>query len=577
MTRTTEGRLLDGVWFVAWAVASSVWIVSASGHLSSTFDEPFYLGAGLDFFHTGSNHRLLDAGTMPLPIHVAVLPVWVWERFRGVAFNPETDLDQILPVLRLGTLVFWWLLLGYGWYAARQIGGAWGGRLSVAFLACEPNLLAHAGLATTDLAVTACLLAFWVHFRAGRGGPWRYRVGVPAVWFAVAVLAKASAVAFGGIGMIVLEVDHRLRAAGGTRPLGTAVAALLGRRFWVDSIQIVLLGFVLVFVYCGSDRQASPEFVAWAKALPEGRMHDAMLWWSENLCIFSNAGSALGFQFRHNVWGSGVYLLGFTDPGSLWYYFPVALSIKTATPLLLLPLLLVAVSPRSLANWACALAVALLLFSLTCRVQIGVRFMLPLIALGAVGTAAALARAVQDRPAGWRRRVVVAGAALGLAWSAWSAAAVWPNGLCYANDLWGGPRLGYLRLSDSNYDWGQGLKELAAWRRRHDDAPLEVWYFGADHPGATRVAKEFDPWTLAGDRPEDFRARFRGRRLAASTTLVYGTAFRGDPPADADAAQRQYFLRAQALLAYLRDRPPDDRTTTYLIYDFREGNESAGD
>ena len=32
-----------------------------------------------------------------------------------------------------------------------------------------------------------------------------------------------------------------------------------------------------------------------------------------------------------------------------------------------------------------------------------------------------------------------------------------------------------LCVSDGNYDWGQGLPELAAWQRAHHDAPLAVW------------------------------------------------------------------------------------------------------
>src|SRR6516225_9769606 len=107
--------LWDGVWFILCAVLSTTWIVTASARLSATFDEPFYVAAGIDAFRTGSNRLLLDAGTMPLPVHVAALPVYVWERLRGRPFDPAEDLDQILPVARLGTLLFWWLLLGYGW------------------------------------------------------------------------------------------------------------------------------------------------------------------------------------------------------------------------------------------------------------------------------------------------------------------------------------------------------------------------------------------------------------------------------------------------------------------------------
>src|SRR5207248_2607280 len=84
---------------------------------------------------------------------------------------------------------------------------------------------------------------------------------------------------------------------------------------------------------------------------------------------------------------------GQSDPRALWYYFPAVLSIKLTVPLLLAPVVLAVcrgwnsrdTSSRRpwYGNWALLCALTLLLFSLTCRVQIGVRFMFPLIALAA--------------------------------------------------------------------------------------------------------------------------------------------------------------------------------------------------
>src|SRR5205807_6301382 len=104
---------------------------------------------------------------------------------------------SLLPWARTGALLFWWLLLFYAWRAGRLLAGAWAGRLAVALLACEPSLLAHAALATTDIAISACLLALVYQFRAAREpgvtAGWVRRVGVPAFWFGASMLAKASA------------------------------------------------------------------------------------------------------------------------------------------------------------------------------------------------------------------------------------------------------------------------------------------------------------------------------------------------------------------------------------------------
>jgi hypothetical protein len=204
---------------------------------------------------------------------------------------------------------------------------------------------------------------------------------------------------------------------------------------------------------------------------------------------------------------------------------------------------------RRAGNWALLAAALLFLFSLNCRVQIGVRLVLPLLALAVVGLAAAAARILADGGTVWRP--VIAGClAVGLTWNALTAARVWPDGLRYANELWGGPETAYLCLSDSNYDWGQGLNELRGWTRDRGLAELDVWYFGTEQ-GADRSPLRNLPLHLS-DGGDPF-ARVRGPYLAASTTMVYGST-------------RWNTTHAEAA-ARLRALRPAARTSTYLIYD----------
>ncbi len=562
MRASGGGSVLNLSWFIAWGVASSIWCVTAARELGPTFDEPFYVARGLEYWRTGSHSGLLTKGTMPLPTDVQTLPLYLWERWRGIQFDSSSDLDLLLPWARAGTLVSWWLLLAYGWRAGRHLAGPWGGRLAVAMLACEPVLLGHATLATTDIAISACLLALVYHFHTGREAGWMRRVAVPSLWFAASVLSKASGLMFGPLCLLVVELERLVRAGafnGATLSSGRWNSLRQGldrlRPFRRDLLLVIAYGMAVVFVYCGSDWRQEPSFVAWAHGLPDGRVGRSMIWLAENLRIFTNAGQGLVKQIQHNVRGHGAFLLGAVTRRAFWYYFPIALTIKLSIPLLLLPLVLATLHPRALANWAVLAATALLALSLTYRVQIGIRLVLPLVTLAAVGLAAAVAQACRESTSGWRRRALAAMAGAGVAWTAVAAAAVWPHGLCYTNELWGGTERGYMLLSDSNCDWGQGLKELGRWQRLHGPAPVDVWYYGTDPALKTSRLREVPLHALPVKGPDDVLAQVRGRYLAVSTTLLYGT-----HPTE---AHRQ-------AVAFLRTRRPVARTMTFLIYDFTQ-------
>jgi hypothetical protein len=574
-----EKKRLDVIWLLVCAIASSVWCLTASTQLGATFDEPLYLARGLDCWRTGSHHGLIKLGTMPLPIDVQTLPLFVYERWTGTTLDPIADCDYLLLYARAGTLAFWWLLLLYAMLTGRQLAGPWGGRAAVALLAFEPNLLAHAALATTDIAVSACLLALVYHFRTSRERGWWRRVAVPAVWLAAAFLSKASGLVFGGICLLVVEVERVLaekwQRGQGWRQLWNALAS-----FRRDAVQIVALGVVLTFVYCGSDWQCEPSFVSWAHQLSPGAGRTTMTFVADHLRIFSNAGEGIVRQVRHNVRGHGVFLLGEVHPRALWYYFPVALTIKLPVPLLLLPPIILLTRPSALRNWACIAAAALVLFSVTCRVQIGIRLVLPLVVLGGVGLAAAAVNAWKRQTNGPSGTIPLLSPRLlvsrlpgfvvcaGAIWMTVGTVLVWPHGLCYVNECWGGREYGYRLLSDSNYDWGQGLKELAAWEKDRGLESLDVWYFGSDPALHQLPMRELPLHALAMTNAQEAAAQLHGRRVAVSTTLLYGM------PCPVPSEPQQ------VASAYLRGCRPVGRTTTYLIYDFTEpenANTAPGD
>lgn len=541
--------LVDWAWLLLVGVLSTIWCLTAARELSATFDEPTYLRCGLEHWRTGSYKQLMRLGTMPLAVDVQTLPLFLWESWRG----GPVDFATALRVARAGNLVFWWVLLLYALRAGRAVAGHWGGRIAVVLLACEPVLLGHAALATTDIAVTACLLALAFEFRAGRGSRWPRRVALPAVLYGVAILAKASALVFGPLCMVVIELERAWSA--GELAGGRAAWRAWARLFWRDLGRIIAGGLAVTFLYCGSDWTTERTFVEWARTLPPGMAHDTMLWIAEHLRIFTNAGEGLAQQIKHNLRGQGAYLLGREHARAVWYYFPVALTIKTTLALLTLPLVIAAVRPRALWNWSCLAAAALLFYSVTCRVQIGVRFMFPLMALACVGLGAAAARALHEL-GGWKRHALAAWLVLGISASAAAAWRAWPNGISFSNAAWGGASQGHLRLSDSNHDWGQGLHELRAWQQRHGVTPVDVWYFGTDPSVQVLPLRELPLHAGEGARVVE---RVEGKVVAVSTTLLFGAFRRRSEP----------FREA---MVFFQSETPMDRTTTFFIYDFRQSD-----
>src|SRR4029079_14018657 len=111
--------------------------------------------------------------------------------------------------------------------------------------------------------------------------------------------------------------------------------------------------------------------------------------------------------------------------------------------------------------------------------NLGVRYMLPVAPLAIVWISA-LAEGKK-----WASRLAWGG----LAAQAIAVASIHPYELSYFNVLAGGPVGGRHILSDSNLDWGQGLKPLARLQREHEEfRDLTLYYFGDTDPRHYGVA-----------------------------------------------------------------------------------------
>jgi hypothetical protein len=169
----------------------------------------------------------------------------------------------------------------------------------------------------------------------------------------------------------------------------------------------------------------------------------------------------------HNTTGHPSYLLGQSRADGWWYFYLVALAVKTPLPLLLFGL--VGLVSLASAGWRSGDLRGLLPLLLVCtflgfasvfsRINIGVRHVLivyPLLAIGCVAAwqqCWALSKRVTSVALGRLLRVLV------VVLATWQAGALleWPDYLAYFNEL--APEPGHV-LIDSDLDWGQDFKRL---------------------------------------------------------------------------------------------------------------------
>jgi hypothetical protein len=232
------------------------------------------------------------------------------------------------------------------------------------------------------------------------------------------------------------------------------------------------------------------------------------------------------------------YFFGRQLPAGVWYYFPVAIAIKT--PLALLALLSVGLfSPgvwrlhrRSTVFALLPVAVFLGAAMLT-GMNLGIRHVLPvypfLILIASTGAA---------HWAGRYRLAALACAAL-IAFQAVSYARSYPNEIPYANEAWGGPQNLHRYLGDSNVDWGQSLYLVRDYLKQRGIQDCWIAWFGMKKPQLTGVPCR----ALAGpvfleawdwDLPPVLPDRFEGAVLVSSTLMdmdlfPYGTFLRRQP------------------------------------------------
>jgi hypothetical protein len=402
-------------------------IVSTYHVFASTSDEPAHIACGLEYV---ANHTYkLETQHPPLArAFIALLPYFSGTRPRGKpSFQYEGwDLityqnhpDDTMTRMRLGVLPFFVLASLVTFFWARRYIGETAAVIATAIFTLIPTVLAHAGLATTDMALTACVaLAFYMVLRWAEQ-PTITRAAVAGFTCALAVLSKFTALGYVPATIVLAFVAW----IAVKRPSTADVIALARERVAGLAVLAVMACLTIWAAY----------FFSWRE-------------------FFDGINVAL----KHNQNGHPAWLLGQERDTGWWYYFPVALAVKTPLGLLVLGAIgvyFVATRFRSRAEYLMPLAFALgiLLPAMQGNVNIGVRHVMPIYIAFSILAAIACVELS-------RRPIIPAVLVL---WIAVSGALVHPDYIPYFNEAARllGPR-DYV-LVDSDYDWGQDTKRLA--------------------------------------------------------------------------------------------------------------------
>jgi dolichyl-phosphate-mannose-protein mannosyltransferase len=432
--------------FIALAIAR---IVSTYSYFASTSDEPAHVACGLEYL--ASHTYGLETQHPPLArAFVALLPYLSGTRPRGNKFfqiegyniiTYEHHPDLTMTRMRLGVLPFFVLACLVTFFWTRRYFGPTAAAIATALFTLIPPVLAHAGLATTDMALTACLsLAFFMLLRWAEQPDWS-RAVIAGFCCGLAVLSKFTALGFlpasVGLALIAYYAVER-----------PSVAALIGlaKRRAPGALAILAIACLTIWAaYRFSWKQGpAPEF-------------------------FDGIQAAL----KHANYGHEAWLLGQHSLTGWWYYFPVALAVKTPLALLLVWGfgIWLCWKNRRRAAWLmpAAFALGVLLPAMQGKVNIGVRHVMPVYIAMCIMAALAVEELLRRRPI---VPVVLVG------WMAVSGALHHPDYIPYFNELV--PRNPDYVLVDSDYDWGQDTKRLAA--RLRELGAAAVNYGWVDSP-----------------------------------------------------------------------------------------------
>lgn len=487
-------RLRMPVWFLAGGliVLQMILIAIIVHGESLTFDEGDHIFAGYMMWHTGDYG--LNPEHPPLVKLVATLPLlheqlWVpplkHRMFKGEAYLDGRDFMErndgpghgLLFRMRLAAGVFAVGLSVMVFLMGSRLFGQSAGLLALALVVFEPNVLANSDLVTTDVGVACFFLATIYCFYRYARQPSVIGLLLTGLAAGLTLSAKHSGILLAPmlLGLTLVEIAFAERGQR-KRMAGTLLLGLAAT---------VALAVGVLWAFYGFRYAARPAGLVMNPTLsqyaaPLTGVNSWVIGHLANWRLLPESYLMGITDIHYAAQQYSMFLLGHNHPHGVWWYFPVALSIKTTLGLIGLVVLacITLVSKRLGQNRELAYLVVpgaiYLAAAIVSGMNIGTRHVLFLYPLAAFLAAAGLTALAQHG-----RRWIWIGGAL-VACHIVSVMAVFPAEMAYANEAWGGAANTHKYLSDSSVDWAQQLPHVKQWVDAHPGE--ECWFAYSAYP-----------------------------------------------------------------------------------------------
>jgi hypothetical protein len=544
-TRVTESRRLRAFFpWIAFALIA-VYALQLGVHLartSVTYDEKVFILAGYRYwkcsdFSINPAHPPLSKLVAAFPLRTKALvdaapgcgaqvPTTYGGYLQAAQFLIANGIDSVVIPARWAEVCFSLLLAATMLVAVRRMFGWREALVALALLAFEPVLIAHGSIATTDMPLASTffiavfvfylfcekptvLRALGLGFAIGAALACKHPA-LPAMSLLCALLPVSVWLARGEASARSVKLRTQLLHTAS----GFAVALLLG---W-----ICLWGTYRFHYYAlPNARQETMPF----ETLPAAtfglaaRLEPVVGWMRAAHAFPESYLYGLADILQENS-SNPMVLFGKTYSHGSWFYFPIAFTIKTSLPLLLLLCIglfsasLYRRRPKEMA-FLLIPAFGYFAFAMASGLDIGIRHVLPAYPFFIAIAAAGACELMRRFPIAWTAIVAL------LTFGAIDSARTLPNDMAFSNELWGGTNNTYKFLSDSNVDWGQNLKQVRTYIDAHH---IQQCWIAAN--GTPEVALATLPCRLLPapfqpmDRPiDDIPATIEGTVFLSNETL----------------------------------------------------------